>query len=57
MGSGVGLFQDEYGEGHRYFTEAQPLSDPITSFEMDPGEEFGNLKWKGQGEAILKLDK
>ena len=46
-----------YGEEHRYSTEAQPLSDPITGFEMDPGAEFGNLKWKGRGEAILQPDK
>lgn len=57
VSSHVGLFQDDYGEGHRYSTEAQPLSDLITGFEMDPGVEIGNLKWKGRGEAILQLDK
>lgn len=33
--------------------QAQPLNDPITGFEMDPEAEFRNLKWRGQGEAIL----
>lgn len=32
-------------------------NDPITGFEMDPGAEFRNLKWKGKREAILQLDK
>lgn len=53
--SGVGSFQDEYGEGHWDTGQrAQPLNDPITGFEMDPGAEFRNLKWKGWGEAILQ---
>ena len=53
----MGLFQDEYGEGHRHSTAAQPLSDLIIGFEMDLEAEFGNLKWKGRGEAICQLDK
>lgn len=54
----MGSFQDEYGEGH-WDTQQQawPPNDPITGFEMDPGAEFRNLKWKGWGEAILQLDK
>lgn len=56
--SGVGLFQDEYAEGHGDTRQqAQSLNDPITGFEMDPGAEFRNLKWKGRGEAILQPDK
>lgn len=47
--SGVGLFQDEYAGGHGDTRQqAQPLNDPITGFEMDPGAEFRNLKWKGE---------
>lgn len=33
---------------------SKSANDPITGFEMDPGAEFRNLKWKGRGGAICK---